>query len=513
VSESLRLSRRSFLAAAGAALVSWIGRGRAAALAGADSYDVKNFGALGDGRAFDTDAINRAIAAAADAGGGIVDFPAGRYLCFSIRLRSRVTLNFAPGAVVIAATPDFSDPARQYDAPEPQPEAIIPYQDFGHNHWRNSLIWGEGLENVALVGPGELWGRGLLKGDRDEEERVGAGNKVLSLKLCRDVVLRDFSIRAGGHFGILATGVDRLAIENLLIDTNRDGVDIDSCRDVRIRGCTVNSPYDDAIVLKSSYSLCEKRSTERVAISDCVVMGRYAVGSVLDETFLPVVLGEAGGWPARVGRIKIGTETNGDVRRVAVRDCVFDGCHGIAVISEDGAVVEDVSFTGITMREMIGPPIFVRLGGRLRGPAPIEPGKIRRVRFQDIDCASVSSEHSSVIAGLPDHPVEDVSVVGLRARHEGPGQVRAGEIPEQAAAYPEPEMFGVTPAHGFYLRHARRLSLKKVLVEPGSPEPRPLVWMDDVRDSRFDDVRCTDASCAAIDGVNTDAIRVDGTAR
>jgi polygalacturonase len=504
----MRLSRRSFLSAAGAFALAWLDRRRAWARAFPESYGVREFGAVGDGKALDTAAVNRAIAAAADAGGGTVEFPAGRYLCFSIRLRSRVTLRFSPGAVVIAAEPDFSDPARQFDAPEAQPETIRPYQDYGHNHWRNSLFWGEGLEDVSLVGPGELWGRGLQKGDGADEERVGAGNKVLALKLCRNVVLRDLRIRAAGHFGILATGVDHLAIDNLLIDTGRDGIDVDSCRDVHIRGCTVNSPFDDAIVLKSSYSLGEKRATERVTISDCTVTASYDMGSVLDDAYRPLTLGAAGGWPARVGRIKIGTETNGDVRNVTVSNCVLEGCHGLAVISEDGGAIEDVVFSDITMRDMVGPPIFVRLGGRLRGPAPIAPGAIRRIRFNDIDCVSSASKNSSVIAGIPGHPVEDVAVTGLLVRHEGPGPARSGEIPEQIAAYPEPEMFGDSPAHGFYLRHARAVELRDVRVEPGSPEPRPLVWMDDVSDSRFVDVRSADPSSSAIAGVKTERISI-----
>ena len=84
-------------------------------------------------------------------------FPAGTYLSFSLRLRSQVTLEFAPGSTLLAATPDFAVPSRQYDAPEAQPAAIIPYQDYGHNHWQNSLLWGENLQDIAIVGQGLIW--------------------------------------------------------------------------------------------------------------------------------------------------------------------------------------------------------------------------------------------------------------------------------------------------------------------------------------------------------------------
>ena len=116
----------------------------------------------------------------------------------------------------------------------------------------------------------------------------GLGNKAIGLKLCRNVVLRDFSILNGGHFAILATGVDNLTIDNLKVDTNRDGFDIDSCRNVRISNCSVNSPNDDAIVLKSSFALGFARATENVTITNCLVSG-YDIGSLLDATYKKTV--------------------------------------------------------------------------------------------------------------------------------------------------------------------------------------------------------------------------------
>jgi polygalacturonase len=251
------------------------------------------------------------------------------YPCFSLRLRSRVTLQLDSGCILLSAQGDH------YDLPEPQPATIAPYQDFGHNHWHNSLIWGEDLDQVAITGSGILWGKGLNKGDGPNEERPGAGNKAIALKNCRNVLLRDLVLRDAGHFGVLSSGVDNLTIENLRIDTRRDGIDIDSCRNVHISNCTVNAPWDDAIVLKSSFSLGRARPTEQVTISNCTVTGSYQLGSLLDATFLPfppVVPNDA---PSHVGRIKIGTETNGDIRNIVVSNCVFEGCHGLAV--ESGA--------------------------------------------------------------------------------------------------------------------------------------------------------------------------------
>ncbi|MGH9455807.1 MAG: glycosyl hydrolase family 28-related protein, partial [Terriglobia bacterium] len=118
-------------------------------------YDVRRFGARGDGNALDTPAINRAIEAAAAAGGGTVRVPSGTYRCFSMRLKSNLALYLDQGATLLAAeTPEGG--ANGYDPAEPNPWEK--YQDFGHNHWHNALIWGEGLANVSILGPGLIWG-------------------------------------------------------------------------------------------------------------------------------------------------------------------------------------------------------------------------------------------------------------------------------------------------------------------------------------------------------------------
>ena len=135
-------------------------------------YDVRSFGAKGDGASIDTPAINAAIDAAANVGGGTVIFPAGVYACYSIHLKSNVALYLQQGATILAAsTPYEGLPTGGYDAAEPQ-GAWEPYQDYGHNHWHNSLIWGENLHDIAIFGPGLIWGKGLSRGhDRESSAR------------------------------------------------------------------------------------------------------------------------------------------------------------------------------------------------------------------------------------------------------------------------------------------------------------------------------------------------------
>jgi polygalacturonase len=131
-------------------------------------FDVRSFGATGDGKTIDTPAINAAIEAAAAVGGGTVVFPAGTYGCFSIRLKSFVDLSLQQGATILAAESPLPGQSTgymggTYDLAEPKTEWDA-YQDYGHNHWHNSLIWGEGIHDFGIFGPGLIWGKGLSHG-------------------------------------------------------------------------------------------------------------------------------------------------------------------------------------------------------------------------------------------------------------------------------------------------------------------------------------------------------------
>ena len=227
----------------------------------------------------------------------------------------------------------------------------------------------------------------------------GAGNKSIALKNCYNVLLRDFSILEGGHFGILATGVDNLTIDNLKIDTNRDGMDIDCCQNVRVSNCSVNSPWDDGICPKSSFALGYARATENVTITNCYVTGDYQLGTMLDGTYKRW---EAGSKMVPTGRIKCGTESNGGFKNITISNCVFESCRGFALESVDGALLEDITFTGVTMRDIRNSPIFLRLGMRMRGPKGVPVGTLKRVIISDVTCHGAVAELPSIISGVPD---------------------------------------------------------------------------------------------------------------
>ena len=508
----------------------------------AADFDIRAHGAKGDGVTLDSPAINRAIEAASAAGGGTVRFPAGTYLSFSVRLKSNITLAFDAGAVLLAATPSAA--LGGYDTPEPNEWGDkLQYQDFGHSHWHNSLIWGENLENVSIVGPGRIDGtKGLVRnagfggGGRGGRGAGGgggpngtvapgssptpapttppagapvAGNKAIALKNCRHVLIRDVSILLGGHFALLATGVDHLTLDNVKVDTNRDGFDIDACRHVRISNCSVNAPHDDAIVLKSSYALGEARPCENVTITNCSVTG-FDAGTFFDGTFKRT-MERAADRDGPTGRIKFGTESNGGFKNITIANCTFERSRGLALETVDGGLIEDIAITNITMRDVTNAPIFLRLGNRARGPAGTPVGAIRRVRISHVTVSNADPRYPSIIAGLPGHPIEDLSLSDIHITHRGgltleqvaqqpadlvntfflrgPGLTGPRDPfipPEQEKAYPEPSMFGLLPAHALYVRHAKNLTVRDFTVAFTTADTRPAIVLDDVATATFD---------------------------
>ena len=514
------------------------------------AFNVRAFGATGDGRTLDTDAINKAIEAAAAGGGGTVQIPAGTYLSFSIRLKSHITLHLGQGSVIVAAAeaPGFG----AYDSAEPNDWGDkFQYQDFNQSHIHNSLIWGDNLEDVAITGPGLIYGKGLPRVNGGPGRGAGAndtpkgnfaglpppppappppasagvsargrgGNKSIALLNCRNVLLRDFSVLQGGWDAILATGVDNFTIDNVKVDSNHNGFDIDACRNVRISNCTVNTINDDAIVLKSTYALGTPRACENITVTGCQVSG-YDPGSFLDGTFKHSQE-RAVDRDGPTGRIKFGTESNGGFKNITISNCIFDRSRGLALETVDGGTIEDVTITNIAMRNICNSAIFIRIGNRARGPAGAPVGVIRRVSISHVSASDVDARYPILIAGLPGHPVEDVRLSDIRVVSRGglslndaarqPAALvnrfflRAAGLadprdpylpPEQEKAYPEPSMFGVLPAYGVYARHAKGLSFRDVELSFSRDDTRPAVVLDDVAGAEFEHVKAERAGGA-----------------
>ena len=436
-------------------------------------YNIKNFGAKGNGAAMDTKSINSAIEAAAAAGGGTVYFPAGNYLSGSIRLKSNITLYLDAGATLIAAPGENAD---EYDLPENKINNM--YEDFGHRHWHNSLIWGENLHDISIIGSGMIWGKGLERSNKGEDDK--RPNKSISLYLCRNVIIRDISMLHAGWFGILATGVDNLTIDNVKMDTNRDGMDIDCCQNVRVSNCSINSPNDDGICLKSSYSLGFARATENITITNCQVSG-FDEGSFLDGTY------KRSDSKHPTGRIKMGTESNGGFKNITISNCVFEYCSGLALETVDGAQLEDVTINNITMRDIVNAPIFLRLGARMRGPEGTPVGTLRRVIISNIVAYNVDGKAGAIISGIPGNDIEDVSLHDINIYFKGGGTKEQAsiEVPGLENGYPEPGRFGVTPAYGFFVRHVDGISFDNIHLGLMSNDDRPSFVLDSVKNASF----------------------------
>lgn len=443
----------------------------------ANTYNIKDFGAKGDGKTIDSPAINRAIEAAAQAGGGCVYFPAGTYASYSIRLKDNIHLQLANGAVLKAAQPKGD---QGYDAPEPSD--FTRFQDFGHSHFKNSLIWGIGLKNIRIDGYGTIDGYGLT---REESRIVGVGNKAIALKECVNVDIQDLTMLHCGHFALLATGVENMTLHNVKVDTNRDGFDIDCCRNVRISDCSVNAPWDDAIVLKASYALGRFKDTEMVTITNCYVSG-FDQGSMVAGTF-ETDEPQAPDQGFNTGRIKFGTESSGGFKNITISNCVFEHCRGIALETVDGGHMEDISISNVTMKDIVNAPIFLRLGARMRSPEGTPMGSMKRISISHINCYNADSRYSCILSGIPGYPIEDVSLSDIRIVFKGGGTAEMAALtpPENERLYPEPWMFGLIPASGFFIRHVNNITLKDIELSYLTPDARPTFYLDNVQRIRL----------------------------
>lgn len=436
-------------------------------------HNVRDYGAKGDGKNIDSYAINKAIETAALEGGGTVYLPAGTYMSYSVRLKDNIELNLENGAILKAAQPTATE---GYD--EAEPNEYTKFQDFGHSHWKNSLIWGIGLKNIRITGFGTIFGYGLT---REESRKPRVGNKAISLKECVNVDIKDVTMIRCGHFALLATGVENMTISNVKVDTNRDGFDIDCCRNVRISDCNVNSPWDDAIVLKASYGLGYFKDTEMVTITNCFVSGfdRETMISGEYKTDEP----QAPDQGFNTGRIKFGTESSGGFKNITISNCVFQQCRGIALESVDGGSMEDINISNITMKDIVNSPIFLRLGARMRSPQGTAMGKMRRIKISNIECYNADSRFSSIISGIPGHLIEDVTLSNIRITYKGGGTEEMAKLtpPENEKLYPEPWMFGEIPASGFFIRHAKNVKLHDIDLKFLNKDVRPTLYLDDVQ--------------------------------
>lgn len=465
-------------------------------------FNVRKFGAKGDGTHLDSPAINKAIEAAACQGGGTVLVPAGTYLSGSIRLKDNIHLLIDSGAKILGAPQSMM----AYDAEE-EFTAAPAYQDGGHTYFHNSLIWGENLTNVSITGNGMIQGSigvtnesgrdvniGLVRSDGIEDHMDGfdnfgkanaaapnpgtnawpqhLGNKAIALKLCKNVLIRDVTIYRGGHFAILVTGCTDMTVDNVTLDTDRDGIDIDCCRNTMVSNCRINSPNDDGLCPKATYALGKQVPTENLTIVNCQVSG-FNVGTLLDGTMVPSKNAN--------GRIKFGTESSGGFINCTIANCTFRACRGLALEEVDGAMMENISINNITMMDTPSYGIYITTGKRNRTPNLTTTSHARNIHISNVIMDGVGTMSGIQIMGLPELPVEGVRLDNIRLVSNGGGTAEdAARVPKElGTGYPEPRGLGTLPSYGVYARHVKGLELANINVSYVTNDLRsPLVCSD-----------------------------------
>lgn len=447
-------------------------------------FNVRDYGAKGDGKTLDSPAIDKAIEACVKQGGGKVVLPAGTYLSGSIHMKSNVELHLQSGCVILAAPQSMGayDKSETFGFPE--------YQDGGHTYFHNSLIWAEGQENISITGHGMIDGLGLTKKDTEKGGKVqggsiGAGDKAIAFKQCKNILIRDITIYRGGHFAIIVTGCERGTIDNVTIDTNRDGIDIDCCKYITLTNCKVNTPNDDAIVLKSSYALKRAVPCEHILVTNCIVTG-YKLGTFLDGTYVP----EKVNWVC--GRIKLGTESNGGYRDITISNCTCMYSSGLAFEEVDQGLMDNIVVTNIALKHVHHYPIYITTGCRNRGPKEVtEPSRGQNIMISNVQALDCDSLAGIIITGMENAPLKNISLSNIFVEYRGGGTADMAQkkYREQGTNYPEPRWAGPTPSYGLFARHIDGLKLRDITFALKKDDGRPAVMFENVKNLDMKDVK------------------------
>ena len=436
------------------------------------AYDIRQFGATPDGRTLCTEAIQKAVDRCAADGGGTVCLPAGTWLTGTVYLASGVTVELESGCTVLGTTD------KSHYGP---PRQLLGAQGEQYSTW--AIFAGKGLEHIAIRGRGTIDGQGANFKYKD-----GPRPKNLFFEDCQDVLIEGVRLRQAGSWMQHYRNCQRVTIRDIAVFNhvtyNNDGLNIDSCRDVSIVGCTIDSD-DDGIVLKS----LSTRPTENVTISDCVVS-------------------------SHCNAIKMGTESGGGFQNITVSNCTVcsprysqviygrqRGLAGLALEIVDGGTLDRVAISNIAIRG-VTVPLFLRLGNRARtygeGQPKPEVGTFRNVMINNIvatDCSPIGCS----ITGLPGHRIENVTLSNISLGFDGGGTTEDATraIPEKPASYPESTMFGTLPAYGFFCRHVTGLTLQNVRLQTTESDQRHALAFDDVAASVIDALQAPFAGKAA----------------
>jgi polygalacturonase len=344
------------------------------------TFDIRDYGAVGDGKTKNTDAFARAIAEAARAGGGLVLVPKGIWLTGPIHLKSNINLHLAEEAELRFST-DFDDYLPR----------VFTRWEGTEMKTHSPLIYANGCTNIAITGPGLLNGQGKPWWDKKVRGEIHRPSFIQPIN-CRNILLEGFSIGSGPMWTIHPVYCENVIIRNVRVQTegpNNDGINPDSCRNVLIEHCYI-STGDDCIAIKSGRDEDGWRvgkPCQNIVVRNCRMKNGH-------------------------GGVVIGSEMSGDVRNVFVRNCIFDGTdRGIRMKSRRGrgGVVENIWFQDIKMGRIRDEAIRMNLlYGSGKTPASKKPPTFRNIHIQNVTCQQ--AEHAIEIIGLPERPIENITL-------------------------------------------------------------------------------------------------------
>ena len=420
-------------------------------------FNVRSYGATGNGSTIDTPAVNKAIAAASAAGGGEVLFPAGTYESVSIHLESNVEIYLDAGATIRAAATGF-------DAPEAN--SYSQYQDYGHSHFHDSLIWGDSLTNVSFAGSGTIDGDGHLKTGTPSS---GQADHAIAITRSSGVSFTGITVKNGGWIAILVNGINGLTVDHLNVQTasDRDGIDVINTQNATVSNSTIDS-VDDSLVFKSDFALGRTYPNQNVTVTD-------VTASSNNNAF------------------QFGSETCGNFNHYTFSHLTVNaaGKAGLGIVSMDGAKITDVSYTDVTMKDA-ATPIFIKIGDRGRCPGSPGPGSISGITFDHVTGTHLSdlgANYTSTITGMPGHPVSDVTVENVDLTVPGGDPASDATIvpPTEYTSY-VPKDLGTRPSYGWWLREVSGITFKSDTVGFDSNDGRPAFISDTGSKVSLDDV-------------------------
>ena len=455
-----------------------------------NTISVCDFGATGDGVTLDTSAIQSAIDACTNIGGGTVYLPPGNYLTGTITLKDNVTLHVGPSARLLGST-------SLADYPKLGCADLVPEIDF----LDYCLINAHGAHHIALTGEGCVDGQGAAFPYGTEnynfEDLASASNQqsfirptLIRFTDCHDVTISKLTLQHAASWCCNLEKCKEMRIHGVHLfsraNQNNDGLDLTLCEDVMISDCHIDCG-DDAIALKEGGL--------RIVVTNCVISTRWAA-------------------------VRLGPESLSVFRDIVISNCVIYDTYGagIKIQEVEGGVMENISFDNLVMNHVTG-PISLRLGGYLgwrqerKESLPI--GVLRNIRFSNIratvadnayplpnEVPAFPGEKKSClnITGVLGYFVENVAFSGLYLTFPGGGtqEDAQGVVPELRDRYPEYHMFGTLPAYGIYLRHVKGLTFEDITLDTAGPDLRPALVGEDVEDLDLSNFRAAGTGPAAL---------------